>query len=83
MINYIDITLTIPYPTIDFVLCYLILGSLYVKCWLVWRILSGDVCGGTTHPMNVLMGYTTMTAIWPYMLIGEIYDNYKGVTEND
>jgi hypothetical protein len=29
MINYTELTLTIPYPSIDFVLCYLIVGSLF------------------------------------------------------
>ena len=36
MINYIDITLTIPCPTIDFVLCYLIVGSLVTAIDSIW-----------------------------------------------
>ncbi len=67
----------------DFVLCYLIVGSLYVKGWLVCCILKGDVCGGTTPPWRVLGACSLMATIWPYMLVGEVYDNYKGAIEDE
>jgi hypothetical protein len=72
MINYTELTLTIPYPSIDFVLCYLIVGSLYSMYTSTRPGYNGF---GIT-----LAGHAIVVIVWLPVLA---YFKIKGVIGND